>query len=157
MNVIDAILTRRSCRSFQQGIKLDPKTEVPLFEAACRTPSAGGIFPLTIRSTSKPAELAHAAHQPWIADASLAIVILADYAKIQQKYHSRGRQYDLLEAGHAAQNICLAATELGLGSCCVGAFRESKVLKALGLENSGLTPVYMVVAGREKENSEFSS
>ena len=118
-------------------------------------PSAGGIGVLdrSVLAVSQitKTQLAEAARQSWIADATLVVVLLADFPKIERKYHSRGHQYALLEAGHAAQNICLTATELGLGSCCVGAFRESAVLKTLALEKSGLTPVYMVAVGRKKE------
>lgn len=150
MNVLEAIRKRRSCRQFSNAPIPYHEAET-LFAAALLAPSAGRLRTLTILPSLNAAAFAEAASQPWIASAPSVFVILADLPKIERKYHSRGRQYALLEAGHAAQNICLTATELGLGSCCVGAFRESKVLKALGLDrNCGLTPVYLVVVGRKK-------
>lgn len=150
MNVLGAITARRSCRHFTSE-PLSNQEAVTMMVAARNTPSAGGIRPLTIYECRNMAALARSTWQSWFPSAATAFVILADFAKIERKYRRRGRQYALLEAGHAAQNICLAATELGLGSCCVGAFRESRVLQALGLErNCGLTPVYMVVVGRKK-------
>jgi len=40
------------------------------------------------------------------------------------KYRERTYRYVLLEAGHVGQNLCLAATGLGLGACTVGAFDD---------------------------------
>ena len=40
------------------------------------------------------------------------------------KYRERAYRYVLLEAGHVGQNLCLAATGLGLGACTVGAFDD---------------------------------
>jgi len=40
------------------------------------------------------------------------------------KYRERTYRYVLLEAGHIGQNLCLAATGLGLGACTVGAFDD---------------------------------
>lgn len=154
MNLTDTILNRTSCRSYD-GTALIAHWEEAMLWAADHTPSAGNIRPLTFRAVTdaqiRTLLAQDAAHQDWIATAPLIIVILADYAKIERKYHRRGRQYALLEAGHAAQNICLMATAFELGSCCVGAFRESRVLQSLGLDvNCGLTPVYMVTVGRKK-------
>lgn len=155
MNTLDAILARRSCRNFIPNSTIPPPNRSVLAQAFNAAPSAGGIRPLTAyypENQTVIADLAAAAHQPWIANASLVVVILADFPKIARKYHARGHQYALLEAGHAAQNVCLVATDLGLGSCCVGSFRESRVLDAIGLNlntqpDCGLTPIYMVAVG----------
>ena len=153
MNVLEAIQARRSCREFSSE-HISREDVISITETGLQIPTAGRQQPLGIYFTMGPltiSRLSEAANQLWIESAPCVFVILADFPKIEKKYRTRGRQYALLEAGHAAQNICLAATELGLGSCCVGAFRESKVLAALGLKRDcGLTPVYMVAVGKPK-------
>jgi len=51
----------------------------------------------------------------------------------------------LLEAGHIAQNICLVAIELGLGTCCIGAFDDKWLIKEFNLKGF---PVYVVSIGK---------
>ena len=45
----------------------------------------------------------------------------------QDKYGPRGYRYMLLEAGHAAQTLCLSATELGCATLCLGGFEPSAI------------------------------
>jgi SagB-type dehydrogenase family enzyme len=55
-------------------------------------------------------------------------VIAAVFTRTTKVYGERGIKYVHLEAGHAAQNLCLMATALGLGSVVVGAFDDDAVL-----------------------------
>jgi len=54
----------------------------------------------------------------------------------------------LQEAGHAAQNICLQATALGLGLVTVGVFQDYLVETIVGME-ADETPLYIIPVGRE--------
>jgi SagB-type dehydrogenase family enzyme len=65
------------------------------------------------------------------------------------KYGERGERYVHMEVGHAAQNICLQATALGLGLVTVGAFDDSSVAKVVGLAGDE-TPLYVIPVGRTK-------
>ncbi len=58
-----------------------------------------------------------------------------------------GYRYTLLEAGHAGQNICLAAAELGLSSLCMGGFIDSKLNHVLDLRLDEEGVVYSVAVG----------
>lgn len=71
--------------------------------------------------------------QNWLADAPATIVIAAVYARSTHKYGERGLRYTHVEVGHAAQNLFLQATALGLGTVVVGAFRDDRVSQLLGL------------------------
>lgn len=83
--------------------------------------------------------------QTWIAEAPAVLVIAAVYARTTQKYGSRGVRYVHMEVGHAAQNVYLQATALGLGTTFVGAFSDGAVADVLGLadhhEPLGIMPV----------------
>ncbi len=91
------------------------------------------------------AALARAAHrQPFVAQAPLSVLLAADYPRITESYGRRGLRYALLEAGHVAQNLLLAATGLGMGGVPVGAFDEDAVHALLGIPQE---PVYLVPVG----------
>ena len=83
--------------------------------------------------------------QSWVRRAPAVRVITGVYERTQRKYGERGRRYVHMEVGHAAQNVYLQATSLGLGTVMVGAFRDNDVQEALGLpadhEPLGLMPV----------------
>src|SRR5262245_22869669 len=55
---------------------------------------------------------------PFVEDCNALVFLSAVFTRTQKKYGPRGYRYILLEAGHSAQNLCLAATEQNLGSLC---------------------------------------
>jgi SagB-type dehydrogenase family enzyme len=61
-------------------------------------------------------------NQPYLAAAPVIVVLTAAVDRLMHKYGDRGYRYVLLEAGHAAQNMCLVAGALGLGALPVGGF-----------------------------------
>ncbi|MBI2869761.1 MAG: SagB/ThcOx family dehydrogenase [Chloroflexi bacterium] len=85
--------------------------------------------------------------QAAIREAPVDIVIAAVYARTAARYGDRGTRYVHLEAGHAAQNLCLQGVALGLGSVVIGAFYDEPVRERLGMP-SGESPLYIVPVGR---------
>jgi nitroreductase len=74
-------------------------------------------------------------------------VLAVEPAVVAARYgRRRGGRYGLLEAGHAAQNVLLQATALGLTGVPVGAFEDRQVADILGLP-PGLHPVYLLPLG----------
>lgn len=72
----------------------------------------------------KRADLSRAAlSQGAVSGAPVVLVISAVYERTLGRYGERGIRYVHMEAGHAAQNVCLQAIGLGLGSVVIGAFR----------------------------------
>lgn len=87
-----------------------------------------------VRGGDARIELARAAlGQSCVRDGAAVIIIAAVYARVTVKYHERGVRYVHMEAGHAAQNICLQACALGCGTVVVGAFNDGAVKKAAGM------------------------
>ncbi len=74
-----------------------------------------------------------AARQTWIREAPAILVIAAVYNRTTGKYGDRGVRYVHMEVGHAAQNVYLQATALGLGTTFVGAFSDGAVRDVLKL------------------------
>ncbi|MCX7911460.1 MAG: SagB/ThcOx family dehydrogenase [Dehalococcoidales bacterium] len=75
------------------------------------------------------------------------IVIAAVYERTTVKYGERGIRYVHMEAGHAAQNVLLEVTALGLAAVPVGAFEDDKVKEVLGLPDNE-APLYIIPVGR---------
>jgi SagB-type dehydrogenase family enzyme len=138
-------------------------------------PSAGGLYPLTlyvaaghvtglpagiyryaaaehtlrlVRSGDARAEIAAAAYgQDWIADSPAVALIAADYGRTAARYGDRARRYVDVEAGHAAQNLCLEAVALALGAAVVGAFDDAELGLAARLPKRQ-APVLLVPVGQ---------
>lgn len=92
-------------------------------------------------------ELARAAlDQDAVRDAALNIVFTAVWERITWKYGQRGIQYTHQESGHAAQNLCLQATALDLGTVLIGAFIDEEVNSLLDVP-SGEDAVYIISVG----------
>jgi SagB-type dehydrogenase family enzyme len=93
-------------------------------------------------------ELALAAlSQSCVSDAPAAIVIAAVYKRVTIKYSRRGERYVHMEAGHAAQNICLQAAAMGAGTVVIGAFDDNAVQRVMKMEKDE-EPLYIIPVGK---------
>lgn len=133
-------------------------------------PSAGALYPLEIyvatadglyhyrpdghrlglhRAGDQRAALRAAAHGEGVIGEAAAVFVIAGVdARTAAKYGAdRARRYVDLEAGHAAQNLLLQATALGLGAVPVGAFSDDAVARVAGLGPEE-RPLYLVPVGR---------
>jgi SagB-type dehydrogenase family enzyme len=138
-------------------------------------PSAGGLYPLNLRVLTRditgvpdavydynvlhrclepktlPVDAGevtdHFLAQQFLEHASVIVILSAVFARTLKKYGARGYRYVLLEAGHVAQNLCLTAAELGLGSLCVGGYRDRALNSALGLDERREAVVYCIGIG----------
>jgi SagB-type dehydrogenase family enzyme len=79
--------------------------------------------------------------------APAVLVISGVYERTTGKYGERGMRYVHMEAGHAAQNICLQAVALDLATVPIGAFRDTQVQSTLGLAGDE-QPLYLVPVGK---------
>ena len=71
--------------------------------------------------------------QSTIKQAAIDIVIVANYKKVPERFGSNSTKWVYLEGGHVAQNICLQATALNLGTVTIGGFSEEQVKNLLGI------------------------
>lgn len=94
------------------------------------------------------ADLAAAAlSQSSVRDGAIDIIFTAIYERTTRKYGERGIRYVHMEAGHAAQNVCLQAVALNLGTVTVGAFDDDRVREILKLPPQE-QPLYILPVGR---------
>ena len=84
--------------------------------------------------------------QSAISNAPICFVIASIPGRTAGKYGDRGMRYVYMEAGHAAQNLCLQAVALELGSVVIGAFSDREVGNMLQLGKEGV-PIYIIPVG----------
>lgn len=135
-------------------------------------PSAGATYPLEVYAVTRvgvarydparhglvghldgdrrAAVMAATGGQAWVADAPLIVVLAAVEARTAQRYGDRAHRFVLLEVGHAAQNLLLQATALGLAGTPVGAFDDRELARALALPEDE-APLYLVPIGHPAE------
>jgi SagB-type dehydrogenase family enzyme len=93
------------------------------------------------------AELCRAAlDQRPVERAPTVFLFTAVYGRCTAKYGPRGVRYTDMEAGHAAQNLCLQAAALDLKAVVIGAFSDEAVRKAAALPPEE-APLYLVPVG----------
>jgi SagB-type dehydrogenase family enzyme len=83
-----------------------------------------------------------------IEHAGLLIVLAGVFARTTDRYGARGYRFVLLEAGHAAQNIYLAAAALDLGAVALGGLDDAMLDALLGLDGAHASVLYAVAVGR---------
>lgn len=144
------------------------------------TPSAGGLYPLETYLVASRVEgiepglyhlelpgeqlvriapdadigsrvAAACLNQHMCADAACVFLWTAVLGRTLSKYGERGLRYVYLDAGHVGQNLQLAATACGLGSCNVAALFDDEVNAILGVDGESETIVYAATVGVPKE------
>ena len=95
--------------------------------------------------------IARAALDQRIAAVAQAVFVwTAVLERSRWKYGARFARYVLLDAGHIAGNVALAATALGLGSCQIAAFYDDEAAALLGVDPDLEPVVYMSTVGRPR-------
>ncbi len=122
---------RGSVRKFQ---KKDVPQEIleKILLAATFAPSAGNFQPwefIVVRDDKMKKSLAGACFdQPWLASAPAIVVACINMRLAGSVFGERGEKlYGIQDVAAACENMLIAATSLGLGSCWVGAFSEPQV------------------------------
>jgi SagB-type dehydrogenase family enzyme len=94
------------------------------------------------------ASISEATAYPELAEAAAVTVVLAaTFWRSRFKYGLRSYRFTLLEAGHVAQNLLLAATAVGLASVPLGGFYDRRLDEALGLDGVDRSCLYLVCVG----------
>ncbi len=176
MPLDEALARRRSVREYAPEPLADDAIAKLLWAAQGITasqgrrtaPSAGALYPLEVYAVTarglfhydaqkaslsciatadpRPALAKAAFSQSAVRTAPLVLAFSAVHARTAATYAGRAERYVDLEAGHAAQNVLLEATALGLGAVPVGAFDDDALARALSLPLEE-RPVYLVAVG----------
>jgi nitroreductase len=146
MNLYDAIMTRRSVRSYKPD-PIDDEAVERILAAARRAPSAGNrqpVFFYVIKDKDTRRGLLNAYNQEWLATAPVAVVACAEPDDAWKR--SDGKCYSDVDVSIAMDHLVLAATAEGLGTCWIGAFKPDVVRALLDIPEH-LEPVAMTPIG----------
>ena len=128
MDVFEAIRVRRSVRKYVRGAEIPEEHLRKIMEAARLAPSAKNRQPwrfIVVKDDEIKRRLAEACrHQMFLADASVVIAALG--------IPSESRWY-MQDPMIAVEHMVLEATELGYGTCWIGAFDEGEVKRVLSV------------------------
>lgn len=87
--------------------------------------------------------------QDTVKAAPVVFLIAGEYERAVKNAEQRGIRLVDLEAGHAAQNMLLQATALGLGAVPVGGVDPKQTAQAASLPAT-ITPIYLIPVGHPK-------
>ena len=136
MTVHEAIQNRFSVRAYLDK-PVEEEKLARVLEAARLAPSAGNRQEwrfVVVQDAATRAELMEAANgQAFVGQAP---VVIAACAEGEQHVMTCGQLSYPIDVAIALEHIALAATEEGLGTCWIGAFKEDQVKKILGIPDN---------------------
>jgi nitroreductase len=143
MEFMDVVASRKSVRGYADR-DVEEEKLAKVLEAARLAPSWANkqcCRYVVVKDKTKIKELSGVIN-PWLKQAPIVLVACADPASSGTR---NGMAYYLVDVGISMQQLVLAATDLGLGTCWIGAFNEAKVKKLLEIPEKvkvvALTPV----------------
>jgi nitroreductase len=133
MDVMEAIRTRRSVRSYEDRPVEDDKL-LAVLEAGRLAPSAKNMqewrFVVARDAATRRKLMAAAKNQSFVGEAPVVIACCAD---TDEHVMSCGQLSYPIDVAIAMDHMTLKAVEEGLGTCWIGAFYEDQAKKALGV------------------------
>ena len=84
---------------------------------------------------------------PAVHRAAFFVLLTGDLEKVTAKYGERGYRFLLLEAGHIAQNLSLAAAPCRIDHVALGGFCETALEHLVGVHDYGHLALYLIAFG----------
>jgi nitroreductase len=133
MKFSDLVAARFSVRDYKQT-PVEEEKLTQILDAGRLAPSACNIQPyyfIVITDSGKKELLRPAYNRNWFISAPVIIAVCVD-TRTEWK-RSDGVAYGIVDTAIAIDHMTLAATELGLGTCWIGAFKNAEASSALKL------------------------
>jgi SagB-type dehydrogenase family enzyme len=86
--------------------------------------------------------------QPAVRRAAVVFIWTAMMLRCMVKYRNRAMRYIPMDLGHVCQNVQLASTAMGLGSCPIGAFFDDDINRLLEIDGEDETVLYLITVGK---------
>ncbi len=149
VEVYDAIKARKSVRSYEdKPVPADALDRV--LEAGRIAPSASNVQPwhfIVVTDQQKRIALSAGRYAKFLKNTPVVIVGLGD--------REAAPEWHVVDVTIAMENMVLAATAEGLGTCWIGSFHESEVKAALSIPDRWEV-VAMLALGYEKEKLDLA-
>jgi len=146
MSFLDIARKRCSVRSYLSR-EVEEEKLLQVLEAARIAPSACNLQPwriIVVRDPQKKEALYEAYPRDWFIKAPVILTICVDHTQSWKR--SDGKDYGDVDIAIAVDHMTLAAADLGLGTCWIGAFNVFKCSQALQLADH-LEPIAMLPLG----------
>lgn len=85
--------------------------------------------------------------ETYVARAAVAALLTGLYDRLRWKYGERAYRFLCMDAGFAAENLCLVSEGLGLGACPVSGFAQDAAEELLGVDGKRELAVLMLTVG----------
>lgn len=162
-NLIDIIKKRHSVRNFVDK-SIDKDTILSIIEAARLSPSACNAQPWRFVVVTDKALLSDIVDKgmggvvpnTWALSAPVIITGCAALNIITHRIGEtvKGIHYHQIDMGIAMEHMVLHATEMGLGTCWIGWFKEKNIKKILNIPKNWKI-ISLLALGYPKEESDF--
>lgn len=119
MTFLELVKSRYSVRSYNPDKEVEQEKLDYILECARLAPSAVNLQPwnfYVIRDPGVREKINSCYKREWILDAPLVVVITALHDKSWKRSYD-GKDHADIDVAIAAEHICLAAAEQGIGSC----------------------------------------
>lgn len=161
MNFRELVEKRESCRAYKVGM-VDRNHLDQILHAGCMSPSAKNTQPwkfyVVHHEVKEPLREAIKVlgFNKFVDQVGAFIVIVADNSGVMDKLAKVVTSRDFVEndIGIAVASMTYQATDLGYGSCILGAFNGKEVCKAIGLDESRAKDVKLILAIGKKADAE---
>ena len=154
MDVMDAILKRRSIRDYQDK-PVEEQKLTRVLEAGRQAPSASNKQPWKFVVVKDPeirkAVAGAANNKTWM---TTAPVILVGCATATERTMLCGQKPYPIDLSICMTTMSLAAMGEGLGTCWIGAFYEDQVKKVLGIPEEEVRVVELMTLGYPNQDPE---
>lgn len=162
MDFFNLIKKRESIRNYLNK-SVEREKIIKIIEAARIAPSACNAQPwkfVVVDEKKVVEELSKKLYDPMVGlnkfalTAPAFIVVVGEKRNITSKIGEliKRKDYTSIDIGIASEHICLAATELGLGTCMMGWFKEKEIKKLLNIPIS--KEVHLVISLGYYDNKE---
>ena len=143
MNFFDLVNKRESVRGYLDK-EVEKEKIIKIIEAARVAPSACNAQPwkfVVVNDKNLVRKIAENLYDPMIGINKFAItspafiVVVGEKRNLTSKMGEliKKKDYTSMDIGIASEHLCLAATELGLGTCMMGWFKEKNIKKLIDI------------------------
>ena len=153
MHFDDVIRDRRSIRRYKDK-KVPLSLVGQILDLAKHAPSSGNMQNwrfIVVTDSEMRQQIAEASmEQYWMVEAPIHIVICNDYDKVKEHFPANGKMYSIQNCAAAAYAIQLAAQDMGLGTCWIGAFDNEKLQRLLSIPDN-IDPEIIITLGYSED------
>jgi SagB-type dehydrogenase family enzyme len=87
-------------------------------------------------------------YQAFIGKAPVTFIWTTIPYRMEWRYYTAAHKVIAIDAGHVCQNLYLASSAIGGGTCAVGAYHQEAMDKLLGVDGNDEYAIYLAVVGK---------